>query len=465
MSQNRSTTTFMSSPKFFFTSESVTEEDGERTFALNVTALWRMSRLVLPELRASANWNYLRFDRTEVLDAHAVAELAQLDPAAPDFEDRYIAAKELSAHRRLLTAWPARRWRCAARAARTRGWPRDSLPCAPREGDHGIAAAQLTRIAAEVDGVAGFWVSFRLDDDDDEEYWLALPRERAARAIARHWLLWGLLALGLALAVAWLIASRLSRPLRALARSADAVGRGQRPEPLPETGAEEMRLLAAAFNAMAGDLARHDRERSEVLAGISHDLRTPLTRLRLEAEMSIADDNARAAVVADIGQMEGIIGQFMDYARTDDGEAATVTDLGALLEGVAAHQHRIGRPLALDLAPLPQLAVRPRALARAVANLVDNAARYGAGEICLSARQAGPEIRIEVADRGPGIPPAEVERLKRPFTRLDAARTDATGTGLGLAIVDRVARLHGGRLELLENPGGGLLARLVLSLA
>ena len=322
-----------------------------------------------------------------------------------------------------------------------------------------------TRIAAEVDGVAGFWVSFRLDDDDDDEYWLALPRERAARAIARHWLLWGLLALGLALAVAWLIASRLSRPLRALARSADAVGRGQRPEPLPETGAEEMRLLAAAFNAMAGDLARHDRERSEVLAGISHDLRTPLTRLRLEAEMSIADDDARAAVVADIGQMEGVIGQFMDYARTDDGEAAEATDLGALLESVAAHQRRIGRQLALDLAPLPRLAVRPRALARAVANLVDNAARYGIGEIRLSARQAGPEIRIEVADCGPGIPPAEAERLKRPFTRLDAARTNATGTGLGLAIVDRVARLHGGRLDLLENPGGGLLACLMLPLS
>ena len=322
-----------------------------------------------------------------------------------------------------------------------------------------------TRIAAEVDGVPGFWVSFRLDDDDDDEYWLALPRERAARAIARHWLLWGLLALGLALAVAWLIASRLSRPLRALARSADAVGRGQRPEPLPETGAEEMRLLAAAFNAMAGDLARHDRERSEVLAGISHDLRTPLTRLRLEAEMSIADDDARAAVVADIGQMEGVIGQFMDYARTDDGEAAETTDLGPLLESVAAHQRRIGRQLALDLAPLPRLDVRPRALARAVANLVDNAARYGIGEIRLSARQAGPEIRIEVADRGPGIPPAEAERLKRPFTRLDAARTNATGTGLGLAIVDRVARLHGGRLDLLENPGGGLLACLVLPLS
>jgi two-component system osmolarity sensor histidine kinase EnvZ len=349
--------------------------------------------------------------------------------------------------------------------------PEDRVEPMPDSRFHRLMQRELqarlgpgTRVAAEVDGVPGFWVSFRLDDDDDDEYWLALPRERAARAIARHWLLWGLLALGLALAAAWLIASRLSRPLRALARSADAVGRGQRPEPLPETGAEEMRRLAAAFNAMAGDLARHDRERSEVLAGISHDLRTPLTRLRLEAEMSIADDDARAAVVADIGQMEGVIGQFMDYARTDDGEEAEATDLGTLLEGIAAHQRRIGRPLAVDLAPLPRLAVRPRALARAVANLIDNAARYGAGEIRLSARQADGEIRIEVADRGPGVPPAEAERLKRPFTRLDAARTNASGTGLGLAIVDRVARLHGGRLELLENPGGGLLARLVLPL-
>jgi two-component system osmolarity sensor histidine kinase EnvZ len=121
--------------------------------------------------------------------------------------------------------------------------------------------------------------------------------------------------------------------------------------------------------------------------------------------------------------------------------------------------------LAVDLALLPRLAVRPRALARAVANLIDNAARYGAGEIRLSARQADGEIRIEVADRGPGVPPAEAERLKRPFTRLDAARTNASGTGLGLAIVDRVARLHGGRLDLCENPGGGLLACLVLPLA
>lgn len=347
--------------------------------------------------------------------------------------------------------------------------PEDRIEPMPDSRFHRLMQRELqarlgaaTRVAAEVDGVPGFWVSFRLDDTDDDEYWLILPRDRAVRGVvARHWLTWGLLALGLALAVAWLIASRISRPLRAFAHTAQAVGRGQTPEPLAETGPEEMRQLATAFNAMAADLARVDRDRSQVLAGISHDLRTPLTRLRLEAEMSIADEAARAGVVADIGQMEAIIGQFMDYARTDDGEAPETTDLAGLLARLAARRRR---PPALALPALPAIGVRPRALARAIDNLLDNAAMYGDGEITLTLARSGNEVRIEVADRGPGIPDAEAERLKRPFARLDVARSNASGTGLGLAIVDRVARLHGGRLDLLPNPGGGLLARLVLPL-
>ena len=322
-----------------------------------------------------------------------------------------------------------------------------------------------TRVAAEVDGVAGFWVSFRLDDHDEEEYWLILPRERAMRSVAGHWLLWGLLALTLALAVAWLIASRISRPLKALAISAKAVGRGLNPTPLPESGAEEMRLLAGAFNAMAADLQRHEKDRSEVLAGISHDLRTPLTRVRLEAEMSVADEAARQAVVADIEQMEAVIAQFMDYARTDLGEEAVATDLGALLASAVERQRQRGQPMRLTTDDLPELPVRPRALTRAIGNLIDNAVKYGGGEISVSmSRQAG-ETWIEVGDRGAGIPASETERLKRPFTRLEVARSNATGTGLGLAIVDRIARLHDGRLELLPNPGGGLLARLVIGCA
>lgn len=323
-----------------------------------------------------------------------------------------------------------------------------------RLGDH-------TRIAASVDGVTGFWVSFRLDDADEEEYWLVLPRERAARDFASHWLAWGLLAVVLALAVAWLIASRISRPLKAMARSAETVGRGQTPAPLPEDGAEELSRLAVAFNAMAADLERHEKDRSEVLAGISHDLRTPLTRLRLEAEMSVAD-SARQAVVADIEQMEAVISQFMDYARTESGEAAVTTDLGALLSDLAERQRCVGHALTSAIQPLPETVLRPKAITRAVTNLIDNAVKYGGGEITLTAATVNGEICIEISDRGPGVPETEIERLKRPFTRLENARTDATGTGLGLAIVERIARLHDGHLDLLPNPGGGLLVRLVL---
>ena len=326
---------------------------------------------------------------------------------------------------------------------------------AARLGEH-------TRIAAAVDGVPGFWVSFRLDDHDEDEYWLVLPRERAARDFASHWLTWGPLAIALALLVAGYIATRISKPLKAMARSAALVGKGQQPTPLPEEGAEELRELAHAFNTMAADLERHEKERSEVLAGISHDLRTPLTRLRLEAELSVTDDSARNAVVADIEQMEAVISQFMDYARTESGEPEVLTELGGLLSTIVERQQAVGRPLAVELAELPPTLIRPKAITRALTNLIDNAWKYGGGEVTLSAAVVNAEICLKIADRGPGVPADQVERLKRPFTRLESARTDVTGTGLGLAIVDRVVRLHGGRFELLENPGGGLLAQIIL---
>ena len=199
-----------------------------------------------------------------------------------------------------------------------------------------------------------------------------------------------------------------------------------------------------------------------MLAGISHDLRTPLTRLRLEAEMSVADEAARQAVVADIEQMEAVISQFMDYARTESGEPPVPTDLAALLSTVAERQASVGRKLRLDIATVPETTLRPKAITRAVTNLIDNAAKYGGADLSLALSAADGEIRIDVGDRGPGIPASEIERMKRPFTRLENARTDATGTGLGLAIVERIARLHGGELALLPNPGGGLLARLTI---
>ena len=322
-----------------------------------------------------------------------------------------------------------------------------------------------TRLAVSVNDIPGFWVSFRLDEADEDEYWLVLPRERASRDFARYWLGWSILATGLALIIAAIIASRIHRPLKALGKSPQVLGSGQMPEPLPEDGPQELALLAHAFNTMAADLERHERNRSEVLAGISHDLRTPLTRLRLEAEMSVTDELARQGIVADIEQMESVISQFMDYARAETGEPAEEVDLAGLLRQLAERQASIGRPLACTISELPGCQLRPKAIVRAVTNLIDNAWKYAGGATELRASAVNDEIRIEIVDTGPGIPDDQTERMKRPFTRLENARTNASGTGLGLAIVERIARLHHGRLELTANPGGGLIARLIVKSA
>ena len=320
-----------------------------------------------------------------------------------------------------------------------------------------------TRFASDVNGQPGVWVSFSLDDDSDDDYWLMLPGEHAEEFVPWQWLGWGAASLALALLVAWLIVSRVTRPLRALAAAARVLGQGRYPEPVQETGASELRQVAEAFNRMSDDLKRTAAERAVVLAGISHDLRTPLARLRLESELSIADEAAREAATADIEQMDAIISQFLDYARGEGDETPVAADINTLVEHIASRHGRTSAAPRLDLGVLPAgVRVRPQALTRAVANLLDNARKYGAEPFAIATRHERGEIVIDVMDSGPGIPEAELERLKRPFTRLENARTDATGTGLGLAIVDRIARLHGGRFELINRPGSGLIGRLRL---
>jgi two-component system osmolarity sensor histidine kinase EnvZ len=327
------------------------------------------------------------------------------------------------------------------------------------------AQAQLgptTRFAIEVNGQYGIWASFSLEEDGEDDFWVMLPGERAERDFPWHWLGWGGASLALALLVTWLIVSRVTLPLRALARSAREVGRGRHPEPLAERGSVELQQLATAFNRMSEDLRRNEAERAEVLAGISHDLRTPLARLRLEAEMSIADAEARDAVSNDIEQMDEIIAQFLDYARGEAGESPETTDVNTLVAQAAATQQRNAEPARLMLGELPLVRIHPKALCRALVNLIENARKYGSDVVEIETRSENGEILIDVLDRGPGIPVDETDRMKRPFTRLETARTNATGTGLGLAIVERIARLHEGKLELLPRDGGGLVARLRL---
>lgn len=319
-----------------------------------------------------------------------------------------------------------------------------------------------TRFAGMVNGQSGIWVSFSIDHTDEDEYWLMLPGERAESEFPWPWLGWGGASLALALLVAWLIVSRVTLPLRALAGAASEVGRGMHPAPIAEGGAIELRQLAEAFNRMSEDLKRINAERAEVLAGISHDLRTPLARLRLESEMSIGDADARAAVVEDIEQMDAIIAQFLDYARGEGEEPAELTDVNILVTQVAGLQGRISGASRMTLGQLPPVLIQRKAMTRALLNLLDNAQKYGGDEIAVETRCVSGEIQIDVVDRGPGIPEGEIERLKRPFTRLETARSNASGTGLGLAIVERIARRHKGSLDLLARQGGGLIARLRL---
>ena len=317
-----------------------------------------------------------------------------------------------------------------------------------------------TRLAYGRDGMEGFWVSFFIDSD---EFWVMQPRERVQARFGVQWLGWGAVLIVLALIGALLIASTLARPLRTLTRAAVRLGRGESHEPVPEEGPQELRSLAAAFNRMASDLENLERERAMVLAGISHDLRTPITRLRLALEMSGADSASSDAMITDIDEMDGVIGQFLDFARGDNEEKAE-GDLAHVLEDLAEHYTRLGKQVNFQVGNLPRLRFARVGVRRAVANLIDNALRYAGEPIDVRAYLEKKRIVVDVMDRGPGIPADQAERLKRPFTRLDEARSSALGgSGLGLAIVDRIARMHGGKLELLPRDGGGLLARLSLA--
>ena len=317
-----------------------------------------------------------------------------------------------------------------------------------------------TRFAAERDGEDGFWVSFFIDED---EFWVMLPWERFEPELGPEWLYWGLALLALALAGAWLIASRIARPLAALTSAARRLGRGEAHRPLNEEGARELRVLAAAFNRMASGLERMERDRAMVLAGISHDLRTPLSRLRLALEMSGADPAAADAIAADVEEMDAVIGQFLDFARGED-EAKEENDLRGVLEELAEHYTRLSKKITVEEKPVPAFRFARMSVRRAIANLVDNALRYAGEPVEIVSYRDNGHAVLEVRDRGPGIPQGEAERLKRPFTRLDRARGSRSGAGLGLAIVERVAQAHGGSLELLPREGGGLIARLTLSI-
>jgi two-component system osmolarity sensor histidine kinase EnvZ len=308
------------------------------------------------------------------------------------------------------------------------------------------------------------WV--RLPSPAGNSYWVAFPRTRAERDPSTAFILWAAVGLAIAVAATFTIAWRLNRPLGDLARAAERIGRGQAPPRVVETGPREVRALAHAFNDMSERLQENERERATFLAGVSHDLRTPLSRLRLEVEMleGRVDPESQRGMVSDLDDMNAIIDQFIDFTRSEAAEPLSRVDLNEVARASAEGAARAGALVELTLGELPALELRALAVRRLVDNLLVNAQRHAGGPIELATGVREGHAVLSVRDRGPGIPPRLVAHLKQPFTRRDDARSGASGAGLGLAIADRVASLHGGRLELTPRDGGGLEASLVLPL-
>ncbi|MDD5328805.1 MAG: ATP-binding protein [Sulfuricella sp.] len=301
------------------------------------------------------------------------------------------------------------------------------------------------------------WVKFRAANED---YWVGYPTSRFE--IETPWkLIWVIFGLvGVAVGSAFLVVWRINRPLRQLAVSASALGRGEEPAPVEVTGPAEVRNLSRNFNRMAEDLRKLDADRALLLAGVSHDLRTPLARLRLGTEM-MSDASLRGGMIQDIEDIDRIVGQFISFVRDSGNEAEELVDVSEMIDGVCERYRRLGHVIKTDLAPLPPVRIKPTAMQRLLGNLIDNALRYGAEPVEVRISSTPGKIALSVIDHGPGIPEVEMERMKQPFTQLDAARSGGKGnTGLGLAIVERIARLHGGEFILANRREGGLEARV-----
>lgn len=310
-------------------------------------------------------------------------------------------------------------------------------------------------------GVEGLWVSFNIGQDD---FWVVIPNVHVERPFPWQWLNWGALVLLLSLVGGYLLAARINAPLNLLVKAADRLRKGERPEKLPDDSMTELREVSKTFNKMAESLAELDAERTLILAGVSHDIRTPLARLRLAVEMLPEEKcgSLKFGMIEDIADMDNIIHQFLDFVKGVAGEPSQMVDINVLLKSLFERQTRAGRNLTLQFSPTYSIAVRPLAMQRLLDNLVNNAYNYGGGNVRVESTINASDVVISVLDEGPGIPESHVEKLLRPFERLDTARSNAGGSGLGLAIADRIAKLHQGKLELINRPTGGLEARLTL---
>ena len=328
-----------------------------------------------------------------------------------------------------------------------------------------------TVLAEEVNGFPGLWVSVDIEGD---KYWLRVRPDADYFEVGSAWVWWMFFAFLFCIFGAAFLSKRTVGPLEQLTRAAFLLGQGKEPPVLPENGlTTEIVRLNHTFNEMVRELAQTNQNREILLAGVSHDLRTPLTRLRLELELAELPASSREYMVSDLEQMENIMNQFMVYAKRSEKPLEKV-DIGLVVNDTIADMRiRARDDVRLETNITGHLFVMTDSMemTRAVQNLIVNADRYGRSaasgmlEISVQVLRQGEAAVIRISDRGPGIPKEDMERVTRPFERGEKSRQGAKGAGLGLAIVKRVVRRSEGELKLYPNHPTGLIVELTLPLA
>ena len=261
----------------------------------------------------------------------------------------------------------------------------------------------------------------------------------------------------------WFFARKQEKPLKALERAAVAVSKGNYPDPLPLKGSTEIIEVTSAFNQMSSSMQQLQQDRALLTAGVSHDLRTPLTRIRLASEMmNKKDEYLKEGIINDIEDMDAIIDQFIAYIRQDQGRKMELMQLNQLIKEVVQAEATRNNDIKLDLCNCPKVLMIPVAIKRVITNLVENAIRYGGGWIKITSVHKGKRIGFYVEDNGQGINEEEVHNFFQPFKQGDEARGSG-GSGLGLAIVKRIIDIHQGEVILTNRAEGGLKAEVWLN--
>lgn len=343
------------------------------------------------------------------------------------------------------------------------------LPDGPPKSLFPILEATISRELRNSLGAYEFW----FDTDSEPSYvfiWVQMGPDvlkikvRRSRVYATNWhifLVWMIVTSTALLAVSIGFLRNQVRPIQQLAQAAESFGKGRTDVNFKPSGAAEVRSAAAAFIDMRDRIQRQIEQRTEMLAGVSHDLRTPITRLKLELAL-FGDKPEFADMKRDLDEMEHMLEEYLAFAKGEDGEIDSLVDLNQLVEEIVGDTRRKGHSIDLQASGENVLPLKRQALKRCVMNLVDNAVSFG-DEVAISIWRSRKSIEIAVDDNGPGIPEDQLQDAFKPFSRLDDSRSlDRSGVGLGLSIARDIARKHGGDIYLSTGPLGGLRAQLHL---